>query len=70
MPICKEKDIAVLAYSPLQQGLLSGRFLKVDDVPIGRRRGKLFSMERFVYCYTASLHLYTALHEKINGCNR
>ena len=49
MPICKEKDIAVLAYSPLQQGLLSGRFLKVDDVPIGRRRGKLFSMERLVF---------------------
>lgn len=45
IPVCKENDIAVLAYSPLQQGLLSGNYMKVDDVPIGRRRGKLFAME-------------------------
>lgn len=43
LPICREKDIAVLAYSPLQQGLLSGNYMTVDDVPMGRRRGKLFS---------------------------
>ena len=48
MPICKENDISVLAYSPLQQGLLTGNFMKVEDVPLGRRRGKLFSMERSV----------------------
>ncbi|WAQ94670.1 YAJO-like protein [Mya arenaria] len=45
IPICKEKDIAVLAYSPLQQGLLSGNYMTVDDVPVGRRRGKLFAPE-------------------------
>ncbi|XP_045167959.2 1-deoxyxylulose-5-phosphate synthase YajO-like [Mercenaria mercenaria] len=45
LPICKEKDIAILAYSPLQQGLLSGNYMTVDDVPMGRRRGKLFSPE-------------------------
>ncbi|KAL4222399.1 hypothetical protein ACF0H5_018438 [Mactra antiquata] len=45
LPICKDKDIAVLAYSPLQQGLLSGQYMTVDDVPLGRRRGKLFSPE-------------------------
>ncbi|XP_052246965.1 1-deoxyxylulose-5-phosphate synthase YajO-like [Dreissena polymorpha] len=43
IPICKDKDIAVLAYSPLQQGLLSGNYMTLQDVPEGRRRGKLFA---------------------------
>ncbi|XP_014771214.1 NADH-specific methylglyoxal reductase [Octopus bimaculoides] len=42
-PICKEKNISILAYSPLQQGLLSGKYLAPDSLPEGRRRGKLFS---------------------------
>ncbi|XP_055959161.1 uncharacterized oxidoreductase YccK [Patella vulgata] len=42
-PICKERGISILAYSPLQQGLLSGRFNSIDDIPVGRRRGKLFA---------------------------
>ncbi|XP_062567928.1 NADH-specific methylglyoxal reductase-like [Saccostrea cucullata] len=45
IPTCQKYGVGILAYSPLQQGLLSGRFLKVDDVPLGRRRGKLFSPE-------------------------
>jgi aryl-alcohol dehydrogenase-like predicted oxidoreductase len=44
--MCEKYGVSILAYSPLQQGLLSGRFLTVDDVPMGRRRGKLFSPER------------------------
>ncbi|KAH3715127.1 hypothetical protein DPMN_057833 [Dreissena polymorpha] len=46
IPICKDKDIAVLAYSPLQQGLLSGNYMTLQDVPEGRRRGKLFAPTR------------------------
>ncbi|CAI9727746.1 aldo-keto reductase YdjG-like [Octopus vulgaris] len=42
-PICMEKNISILAYSPLQQGLLSGKYLTPDSLPEGRRRGKLFS---------------------------
>ncbi|XP_041366608.1 1-deoxyxylulose-5-phosphate synthase YajO-like [Gigantopelta aegis] len=42
LPICKENNISVLAYSTLQQGLLTGKFHKLDDIPEGRRRGKLF----------------------------
>ena len=43
LPICQENAVSVLAYSPLQQGLLSGRFSKHEDLPAGRKRGKLFS---------------------------
>ena len=42
-PICAKNNISILAYSPLQQGLLTGKFEKLEDVPEGRRRGKLFS---------------------------
>ena len=42
LPVCKENNVSVLAYSPLQQGLLTGKFQTLDDIPEGRRRGKLF----------------------------
>ncbi|XP_065826397.1 aldo-keto reductase IolS-like [Oscarella lobularis] len=40
---CKANNIGILAYSPLAQGLLSGRFTKPEDVPEGRRRTRHFS---------------------------
>ncbi|OQV22078.1 putative General stress protein 69 [Hypsibius exemplaris] len=43
LPKAAEVGATVLAYSPLQQGLLTGRFWKVDEVPEGRRRTRLFS---------------------------
>ncbi|KAL5006744.1 hypothetical protein ScPMuIL_015550 [Solemya velum] len=46
LPICREKGIGVLVYSPLQQGLLSGRFNTPEEVPGGRRRGKLYFGDR------------------------
>lgn len=45
IPVCRENNVSILAYSPLQQGLLSGKYLKLEDVPEGRRRGKLFADE-------------------------
>jgi len=42
-PICAANNISILAYSPLQQGLLTGKFSSLSEVPEGRRRGKLFS---------------------------
>ncbi|KAK7110683.1 1-deoxyxylulose-5-phosphate synthase YajO-like [Littorina saxatilis] len=41
-PVCAANDISILAYSPLQQGLLTGKYSCLDDIPEGRRRGKLF----------------------------
>ncbi|XP_072029080.1 uncharacterized oxidoreductase YccK-like isoform X1 [Amphiura filiformis] len=45
LPACQERNISVLAYSPLQQGLLSGRFHQAADVPEGRRRTRHFSKD-------------------------
>lgn len=39
LPLCKEKGITLQAYSPLEQGLLSGR-LDRSYVPRGAQRGK------------------------------
>lgn len=43
LPACRERSISLLAYSSLQQGLLSGRFHSASDVPEGRRRTRHFS---------------------------
>ncbi|XP_002734743.3 aldo-keto reductase IolS-like [Saccoglossus kowalevskii] len=45
IPECLKRNIGILAYSPLQQGLLSGRFLKPGDVPEGRRRTRHFGKD-------------------------
>ncbi len=39
----KENGIAVWAYSPLAQGLLTGKFRSIDDVPMGRRETRFYS---------------------------
>ena len=46
IPLCMEKNIGVLAYSALGQGLLTGKYKSVDDVPEGRRRARLFNAKR------------------------
>jgi aryl-alcohol dehydrogenase-like predicted oxidoreductase len=43
---CAKDNLAVMCYSPLQQGLLSGRFLTADDVPVGRNRTRHFRADR------------------------
>ena len=43
LPASAAKGMGVLCYSPLQQGLLTGRFTKSEDVPEGRRRTRLFA---------------------------
>jgi len=42
LPMCREKEIAVLTYSSLQQGLLTGKFTEASEVPEGRRRTRHF----------------------------
>lgn len=46
MRMCQDNGISVLAWSPLQQGLLTGKFACADDVPSGRARTRLFSRAR------------------------
>lgn len=46
LPQCIDHDIGVLSYSPLQHGLLTGKFHTANDVPEGRSRSRHFSCER------------------------
>lgn len=43
LPLCRDGSMGVLAWSPLLQGILSGKFATVTDVPGGRARTRLFS---------------------------
>ena len=43
---CMEHEIGILCYSPMCQGLLTGKFATADDVPEGRARTRLFSKDR------------------------
>jgi aryl-alcohol dehydrogenase-like predicted oxidoreductase len=43
---CVEEGVGIMAYSPLAQGLLTGKFSSPEDVPEGRARIRLFSGER------------------------
>ena len=45
-PRCLENDVSILCYSPLAQGLLTGRWRSIDEVPPVRARNRLFSSER------------------------
>jgi len=42
LPLCIEENIGVVSYMPLMQGLLTGKYKTVDDVPPLRRRTRHF----------------------------
>jgi aryl-alcohol dehydrogenase-like predicted oxidoreductase len=46
VPLCVEADVAILPYSPLMQGLLTGKFTSPDDVPDARSRSRHFRHDR------------------------
>lgn len=46
IPQCLESQVGVLAYSPIMQGLLTGKFKTADDVPDGRARSRHFNTDR------------------------
>jgi aryl-alcohol dehydrogenase-like predicted oxidoreductase len=46
LPQCVAHSVDVLPYSPLAQGLLTGKYRSADEVPVGRARTKHFSGER------------------------
>jgi len=45
-PLCVERGVGILCYSPMCQGLLTGKFRSADDVPEGRARSRLFADAR------------------------
>ncbi len=46
VPKCQEKNVGILCYSPLAQGLLTGKFKNAESVPDGRARTRYFSSKR------------------------
>jgi len=46
LPACRERKVSVMAYMPLFQGLLTGRWKTVEEIPPMRRRSRHFSFER------------------------
>jgi myo-inositol catabolism protein IolS len=46
LPKCRKDRIPILCYSPLLQGLLSGRYATAGEVPEARARSRLFSSAR------------------------
>ncbi len=49
-PECISKGSGIICYSPLSQGLLTGRYKKVEDVPYGVSRSRLFSKSTSKLC--------------------
>lgn len=46
LPLCRQNGVGIICYSPLAQGILTGRFATADDVPEGIARTRHFSSER------------------------
>jgi aryl-alcohol dehydrogenase-like predicted oxidoreductase len=45
-PRCVDESIGILCYSPLMQGLVTGKYGSPDEVPEGRARTRHFSKDR------------------------
>ena len=46
VPACLKDNVGILAYMPLFQGILTGRWRSVDEIPQSRRRTRHFSSGR------------------------
>ncbi|HRK29758.1 MAG TPA: aldo/keto reductase [Tepidisphaeraceae bacterium] len=46
LPLCIERDVGLLCYSPLAQGLLTGRYTDFEQLPADRCRSRQFDGKR------------------------
>lgn len=46
LPLCIERGVGIICYSPLAQGLLTARYASADDVPDGLARTRLYAGSR------------------------
>jgi myo-inositol catabolism protein IolS len=46
LPVCLANDIGLMCYSPLAQGLLTGRYAGADEVPTGIARTRYYASHR------------------------
>ena len=45
-PVCVERNVGIICYSPLAQGLLTGRYRNADEVPEGLAQSRWYSCRR------------------------
>lgn len=45
-PLCVEHNVGIICYSPLAQGLLTGRYASADEVPDGLARTRWYNNQR------------------------
>ena len=45
-PVCQKHKVGIVVYMPLMQGILTGRWKTVEDIPANRRRSRHFSSSR------------------------
>lgn len=46
LPLCQSREVGLICYSPLAQGLLTGRYASADEVPNGLARTRWYSKDR------------------------
>ncbi|MEZ4868652.1 MAG: aldo/keto reductase [Caldilineaceae bacterium] len=46
LPLCRANQVGLICYSPLMQGLLTGRYASADEVPDGLSRTRLYAHTR------------------------
>ena len=46
LPLCRSRHIGIIGYMPLMQGLLTGKYKTLDDIPPQRTRTRHFSGDR------------------------
>ena len=46
LPLCRDRSIGLICYSPLAQGLLTGRYATADEVPEGLARTRWYASSR------------------------
>jgi myo-inositol catabolism protein IolS len=66
LPVCLTNRVGLMCYSPLAQGLLTGRYASADDVPDGLSRTRLYAGTRPLATHGeagAEREVYTALAE-------
>ena len=50
LPFCEEKGIGVISYMALFQGILSGKYTSVEDIPVMQRRTRHFDSAKNSEC--------------------
>jgi len=66
LPFCIENGVGIVPYSPLAQGLLTGKYKKTDVFTDGRSRAALFQPENYQRCLevTEAVREVSARHGK------